>query len=73
MNGIKIQVQHILSAITQRYVMTESEIPPDVLALKDEVMGIFDKAKQETDQEVIKQYERRLAEIRESVASSDNV
>ena len=73
MKGIKVQVQHILSAITQRYVMTESKIPPDVLALKDEVMDIFAKAEQETNPEVIGQYERRLAEIRESVASSDNV
>lgn len=68
MNGIKVQVQHILSAITLRYVMTGSEIPPDVLALKDEVMDIFDKAKRESDPEVIGRYERRLAEIRESVA-----
>lgn len=70
-NGIELQVQYILAAITRRYVMTESEIPPDVLALKDEVMDIFGKAKQTTDPGILGQYERQLAEIRGSVAPSD--
>lgn len=68
MNEIKVQVQQILAAITQRYVMTDEKIPPEVLALKDEVMDIFEKAEQTNSPEVIKQYESRLAEIRERIA-----
>lgn len=71
MNGIEVQVQGILAAITQKYVMTDLKIPAEVLALKDEVMDIFVKAKQETDAEILGQYERRLAEIRESIAPDD--
>lgn len=71
MNGIEVQVQGILAAITQKYVMTDLKIPAKVLALKDEVMDIFVKAKQETDAEILGRYERRLAEIRESVSDDD--
>lgn len=71
MNGIEVQVQGILAAITQKYVMTDLKIPAEVLALKDEVMDIFVKAKQETDAEILGQYERRLAEIRKSIAPDD--
>lgn len=72
MNGnIDAQVQFILAAITRKYVITESKIPAEVLALKDEVMEIFAKAKQADSPEVIEQYERRLAEIRESIATPD--
>ena len=71
-NGnIDALVQFILAAITRRYVITESKIPADVLALKDEVMDIFVKAKQTDSPEIIRQYERRLAEIRESIALLD--
>ena len=72
-NEINVWVQQILAAITQRYVMTESEIPPDILALKDEVMDIFNKARQANDPALLGQYERRLAEIRKSIVPSDNV
>ncbi len=70
-NGIEVQVQSILAAITQKYVMTDLEIPPEVLVLKDEVMDIFVKAKNENDPEVIARYEHRLGEIRESVIAGD--
>lgn len=66
-NEIKILVQGILAAITQKYVMTDSKIPSEVLALKDEVMDIFEKSQRENDPEKLRQYGRRLAEIRESV------
>lgn len=67
-DGIKSRVQSILAAITRRYVMSDSKIPPEVLALKDEVMDIFAKSERETDPGVLEQYDRRLAEIWESVA-----
>lgn len=70
-NGIEVQVQSILAAITQKYVMTDLKIPPEVLVLKDEVMDIFVKAKNENDPEVIARYEHRLREIRESVIAGD--
>lgn len=70
-NEIKILVQGILAAITQKYVMTDSKIPSEVLALKDEVMDIFEKSQRENDPEKLRQFERRLAEIRESVAPDD--
>lgn len=66
-NEIKILVQSILAAITQKYVMTDSKIPSEVLALKDEVMDIFEKSQRENDPEKLRQYGLRLAEIRESV------
>lgn len=66
-NEIKVRVQSILAAITQKYVMTDSKIPSEVLALKDEVMDIFEKSQRENDPEKLRQFERRLAEIRESV------
>ncbi len=69
MNSIEVQVQSILTAITKRYVMTDEKIPPEVLALKDEVMDIFVKAKQETDSEKLRQFERRLAEIHEIITT----
>lgn len=69
MNSIEVQVQSILAAITKRYVMTDEKIPPEVLALKDEVMDIFVKAKQETDSEKLRQFERRLAEIHEIITT----
>lgn len=67
-NEIKILVQGILAAITQKYVMTDSKIPSEVLALKDEVMDIFEKSQRENDPEKLRQYGQRLSEIRESVA-----
>lgn len=70
-NGIEVQVQSILAAITQKYVMTDLKIPPEVLVLKDEVMDIFVKAKNENDPEVIARYEHRLGEIRESTMTDD--
>lgn len=70
-NEIKVLVQGILAAITQKYVMTDSKIPSEVLALKDEVMDIFEKSQRENDPEKLRQYGRRLAEIRESVAPDD--
>ena len=70
-NGIEVQVQSILAAITQKYVMTDLKIPPEVLVLKDEDMDIFVKAKNENDPEVIARYEHRLGEIRESVIAGD--
>ncbi|MBD5129016.1 MAG: hypothetical protein HDT43_03700 [Ruminococcaceae bacterium] len=68
MDSLMVQVQQILAEITQRYVVTESAIPREVLALKDEVMDIFAKAKQTTDSALLGQYEKRLAEIRERIA-----
>ena len=63
-----VRVQQILAAITQRYVMTEAQIPPEVLALKDEVMEIFAKSQQTNDNALLGQYEKRLAEIHESIS-----
>ena len=70
-NEINVRVQQILAAITQRYVMTDSQIPSDILKLKDEVMEIFNKARQTSDLTLIGQYERRLEEIRQSVIPND--
>lgn len=67
MNGIEIQVQYILAAITKRYVITENKIPPDILKLKDEAMDIFEKSKTETKPKTLAKYERRLGEIREKI------
>lgn len=69
MNSIEAQVQSILAAITKRYVMTGEKIPPEVLTLKDEVMDIFVKAKQETDSVKLRQFEQRLAEIHEIITT----
>ena len=60
----------ILRRITDRYVMDELTIPGSVLALKDEACGIAEKAAQERNADILGEYERRLIEIRESVASS---
>lgn len=68
MDRIMVRVQQILAAITQRYVMTDSRIPSDILKLKDEVMEIFNKAKQTNDPALLGQYERRLAEIEKQLA-----
>lgn len=70
-NEINVQVQGILAAITQRYVMTGSKIPSEVLALKDEVMDIFEKSQGESNPEKLRRYESRLSEIRESVIPGD--
>ena len=68
---INVKVQQILAVITQRYVMTDSKIPPDILKLKDEVMDIFNTARQTSDPGTLGQYERRLAEIQQSITPSD--
>lgn len=56
----------ILQIITERYLTNNNRtIPDDILKLKDETMSIFGKSHNEKDPAVIKQYERRLGEIRE--------
>lgn len=57
----------ILQVITSRYVVNDRTIPADVLKLKDEAMDIYEKSRNETDSAVLEQYERRLAEIKETL------
>lgn len=51
--------------------MDELTIPENVLALKDEACGIAEKAAREQNTDILGEYERRLIEIRESIASSE--
>ncbi len=71
MKRIEALVAEILDKITRRYILTDMKIPEEILALKDETMDLFVKAKHESDPEKLRQYERRLAEIRERAAARD--
>ena len=55
----------ILQIITDRYVKNNFTIPKDVLQFKDEAYDIIRKAADEPRNEVLAEYERRLAEIRD--------
>lgn len=47
--------------------MDELPIPEDVLALKDEACSIAEKAAEEHNADILGEYERRLAEILETL------
>lgn len=57
-------IREILSAVTNRYVRNDYKIPPDILAMKDEVMEIFSRLHGMTEEDASEADIRRLEEIR---------
>lgn len=66
-NELNKLVAEILNEITQRYILSNYKIPADVLALKDEVMEIYDSLHKEEDESVLAKHEARLTEIRDLI------
>lgn len=57
-------IREILSAVTDRYVRNDYKIPPEILAMKDEVMEIFSRLHGMTEEDATEADIRRLEEIR---------
>ncbi len=61
----------ILQIITERYVVTNTVIPADILKLKDETMKLYEKSRKETNADVLSGYERRLSEIKGALVKGE--
>lgn len=57
-------IREILSAVTNRYVRNDYKIPPEILAMKDEVMEMFSRLHGMTEEDATEADIRRLEEIR---------
>lgn len=66
-NRSRALISEMLEAITRRYVVGDKKITAEVLALKDEIMGIFNKMQDEEDPAALDMYEKRLTELHETV------
>ena len=65
LHDLNVILTDILQVITDRYLKNNFTIPKDVLQFKDEAYDIIRKAANESRNEVLAKYERRLTEIRD--------
>lgn len=70
-NRSEILAGEILELITKRYVVNSLAIPASVLKLKDETMTLFAKVQKKSEGTFPAEYERRLAEIKDSLEKGD--
>ena len=63
LHDLNVILTDILQVITDRYLKNNFTIPKDVLQFKDEAYDIIRKAANESRNEVLAGYKRRLAEI----------
>ncbi len=70
-NKVDKLAAEILETITKRYVVSGLAIPKSILKLKDETMKIFAEVHNKPDGSFPAEYERRLAEIKETLDKGD--